>query len=531
MILSIKKLAVCLVCAAALVIPRIAEGQQSHAEVLANLNDGVVGVAYLDLEKLDFEATIGLAKKLGFQERQESAQLLELLPMIKPEIESLKSVGVSRIYAFLQTRDIQSAGTSWLLPLKPGSNPDVAKRVLSNLIEKYGNSLPMFSKIDSTKDALIVAAEEWQVESLKADSTARDFSEMWDSIGEGTIGLAVFGDDDSRRVVRELMPNLPSPFESVTGRLVADGIKWGGVALTIAETPGLKIELESMDEQSAVTAERSINQGLSLLQMLPGIESFVDESEIDFVFESIKPVRDGNRVSISIEQLTTDMDRFAKIVAPQVRLARGEAAKRIRLQTLRQLALGMLNYESAQSHFPTQAIVNDQGNPLLSWRVQILPYIDQGELYDQFHLDEPWDSEHNIKLVEKMPKIYTDLSPNAVANNEKGKTIFQVAAGEQLIFDGAKEFGFGDLIDGSSNTILIATLAHKNAVIWTKPTDWQVDLEKPIELLQEEGRTDVAVSLADGSVMQLMLGTPADKWSNIIQPADENVVYLDEFTK
>ena len=46
-------------------------------------------------------------------------------------------------------------------------------------------------------------------------------------------------------------------------------------------------------------------------------------------------------------------------------------------------------------------ILDPNGKPLLSWRVQILPYIEEQQLYQDFHLDEPWDSEHNIKLLEK----------------------------------------------------------------------------------------------------------------------------------
>ncbi len=56
--------------------------------------------------------------------------------------------------------------------------------------------------------------------------------------------------------------------------------------------------------------------------------------------------------------------------------------------------------------FPTAAILDKNGKPLLSWRVALLPYIEQDALYRQFKLDEPWDSEHNKKLIAQMPKIY-----------------------------------------------------------------------------------------------------------------------------
>ncbi len=76
------------------------------------------------------------------------------------------------------------------------------------------------------------------------------------------------------------------------------------------------------------------------------------------------------------------------------------------MNNLKYIGLAMHNYLDANSHFPPAASVDKAGKPLLSWRVMILPYIDQDQLYKQFHLDEPWDSEHNKKLIDKMPQIY-----------------------------------------------------------------------------------------------------------------------------
>ncbi len=68
---------------------------------------------------------------------------------------------------------------------------------------------------------------------------------------------------------------------------------------------------------------------------------------------------------------------------------------------LRQLAIAALNYESSYQKFPAQANYSDDGKPLLSWRVHLLPFMEQDSLYRQFKLDEPWDSPHNIKLLDR----------------------------------------------------------------------------------------------------------------------------------
>ena len=65
--------------------------------------------------------------------------------------------------------------------------------------------------------------------------------------------------------------------------------------------------------------------------------------------------------------------------------------------------------------FPARAIFDKQGKPLLSWRVQILPFVEEGELFKQFHLDEPWDSEHNKPLIAKMPAVYAKPGARSTA--------------------------------------------------------------------------------------------------------------------
>src|SRR5262249_51556565 len=96
----------------------------------------------------------------------------------------------------------------------------------------------------------------------------------------------------------------------------------------------------------------------------------------------------------------------AGLLIPAVQKTR-EAASRMQNQNnLKEMALAMHNYHDVNGKFPPAAICDKQGKPLLSWRVAILPYVEQDNLYKQFKLDEPWDSEHNKKLIAQMPKVY-----------------------------------------------------------------------------------------------------------------------------
>src|SRR5262249_26080186 len=112
-----------------------------------------------------------------------------------------------------------------------------------------------------------------------------------------------------------------------------------------------------------------------------------------------------------------------------------DAAKRMQsANNLRQIALAMHNYHDTFGAFPPAAIYDKNGKALLSWRVMILPFIEQDALYKEFHLDEPWDSEHNKKLLEQLPPVYRVEEEDA----KKHLTRYLGFTGKNAIFDGAK---------------------------------------------------------------------------------------------
>ena len=101
--------------------------------------------------------------------------------------------------------------------------------------------------------------------------------------------------------------------------------------------------------------------------------------------------------------------------------------------------------------FPAAATYDKAGKPLLSWRVAILPFIEEKKLYDEFKQDEPWDSAHNKKLLAKMPKLFADPTGKAKADH----TFYQVFVGKGAAFEGKRGIKLTDFTDGTSNTILI----------------------------------------------------------------------------
>ncbi len=162
------------------------------------------------------------------------------------------------------------------------------------------------------------------------------------------------------------------------------------------------------------------------------------------------------------------------------------------------LALAFQYYAKRYKTFPTNANYSEEGQPLLSWRVHLLPYIEQSKLYEQFHLDEPWDSEHNKKLISQMPETYADPDSALRAVNRAGKTTYVAPVAAETIFPGNVPLTFKDVTDGLSNTIMFVEVNPERAVVWTKPDDWQVDLNDPWAGLRRDDRNWFTAAFCDG---------------------------------
>jgi prepilin-type processing-associated H-X9-DG protein len=191
------------------------------------------------------------------------------------------------------------------------------------------------------------------------------------------------------------------------------------------------------------------------------------------------------------------------LLLPAVQAAR-EAARRTQcVNNLKQIGLAMHNYASAYGHFPPAASVDADGKPLLSWRVAILPFIEEQALFEQFKQDEPWDGPNNSKLIARMPNVYRCPSDPVVPGTST--THYEGITGPSSIFDGPDGIGFDKITDGTSNTM--AVVEAKAPVDWTKPDD--VPIAGVATAVGSRHPGGANVLFADGSVRFLKTITPA----------------------
>lgn len=115
--------------------------------------------------------------------------------------------------------------------------------------------------------------------------------------------------------------------------------------------------------------------------------------------------------------------------AQKATVASEDAQKRIQSQqNLKKIGVAIQSWHDVFDRFPTNTY-GKNGKPLLSWRVEILPYVDAADLYYQFHLDEPWDSDQNRRLISKMPDVF-----RAPGVDEREKTVYLAPVGPKALF-------------------------------------------------------------------------------------------------
>jgi hypothetical protein len=184
------------------------------------------------------------------------------------------------------------------------------------------------------------------------------------------------------------------------------------------------------------------------------------------------------------------------LLVPAVGKVREAAARTQSTNNLKQMALAMHMYNDVYGTLPTAASYSANGKPLLSWRVAILPFIEQQNLYMQFKLDEPWDSPNNKRLLASMPKVYQLPGDNHLPPDH---TVYRVFEGPGAAFEGrtGQPLGPGGFPDGTTTLLIVEA---DEGVPWTKPDEIPFNPKLPVPRIQGHWANGFMAAMADGSV-------------------------------
>jgi hypothetical protein len=220
----------------------------------------------------------------------------------------------------------------------------------------------------------------------------------------------------------------------------------------------------------------------------------------------------------------------AKVVAALAEAVAAHKTVALRGNHLKQIGLALHSYHDANGRLPTD-VYGPNGEPLLSWRVHLLPYLEAGDLYRQFKMDEAWDGPTNKALAEKMPAVFEAAGRDA----PKGQTVFQAFVtpdprkappargyvGRTWLVAGGKEPArLVTIADGTSNTI--GVVEARAPVVWSKPDD--LPFGEKLPPLGAEKADRFAALFLDGSVRTLPTDIKPEVLRLLLDVADGHVI-------
>ena len=181
------------------------------------------------------------------------------------------------------------------------------------------------------------------------------------------------------------------------------------------------------------------------------------------------------------------------LLMPATSAAREAARRATCLNNLKQISLALRGYHDTYGCFPPAYIADENGRPMHSWRVLILPYLERRDLYEAYDFDEPWDGPNNSKLAEIL-----DILRCPTATTPDTHTSYLAVVGPRTAWPDGKSSRLDDFGDGTANTLLLIE-SHQHSVHWMEPRD--ISFDEAVEMLSG----DVGWDDRDGCIEELFL--------------------------
>jgi hypothetical protein len=194
--------------------------------------------------------------------------------------------------------------------------------------------------------------------------------------------------------------------------------------------------------------------------------------------------------------------------------------------------LAVANYHDHYGTLPPAYIADAQGRPMHSWRVLLLPFLEQRELYEAYHFSEPWDGPNNRKLLAHRPRTYGFHD-----RRSEGSTVtnYLAVVGDETVWPHDRAVSMSQITDGAGQTILVVE-NHGADVPWTEPRDLDLaTMELDLRARSPNGVSSrfapPAVASAAGYVHTLALDLPPETLRALLTASGGEQVELDEYWK
>jgi uncharacterized protein DUF1559 len=198
---------------------------------------------------------------------------------------------------------------------------------------------------------------------------------------------------------------------------------------------------------------------------------------------------------------------------------------------LKQILMALHGYHDEHGSFPPAYVADKNGEPMHSWRVLILPYLDRQDLYDHYDFNEPWDCPKNRRLLSSSSNPYQCPEQREENSSEAN---YVAVIGPRTAWPGDEPTKVADFADGTSTTLVVVEVVD-SGIAWTEPKD--LTIHQAVEGLQQGGGLAIGsghtfsnhlyaptlgahLGYADGHLELLLENAPSDQWREVLQLDD-----------
>jgi hypothetical protein len=447
----------------------------------AFVQEDTVLVGHINLTKIDVAQIIQNSKPIA------DAIPPDSLPLVEGGQKYLtETLGIKEVFIVANLRMFPPQAVI-ILPKTEKTNTDM----IQELTDQYG--FTMVNRKDS-KYVLIIPKRSWTVsdadsyfnQNIPATLVDRpDIAEAFQAVENAPIKLVMAMPEFARKVIKETRPQLPSPFDKLDIVTPLSGLRWAAIGIEPA-TSVMNVTAAMTSELAAQNTLQSLQEAVPLI--LDGVPTsfsifgsgLLSVSQPEFKETLLKnqdriralviPKVEGKNLTVRWEK--PQFEEMFNLASPFLKELTTNEHDRIKRQPcstqIRILLLSLHTHHDSQGKFPPPFTVDAKGKPLHSWRVLVLPYIEQYELYKKIRLDEPWDSTHNKQFHDQMPTMFR--CPACTLGDPKRDTVYCMVVGEETIgVPNGKGISWDKITDGTSNTI--ALVERKTPVCWMEPVD------------------------------------------------------------
>jgi hypothetical protein len=212
------------------------------------------------------------------------------------------------------------------------------------------------------------------------------------------------------------------------------------------------------------------------------------------------------------------------LLLPAINAARGSAQRMACSNNMKQISLALMNYEAMNRHLPAACTEDPETHQKVSWRVEILPYLNRTDLYKQYDHTQPWNSPKNRLVSDTMVSEFRCHGASLPDNG----TSYLMIVGDDMVGGepGSKGVRMSDIHDGVSKTILIVEVPN-SGIAWAEPRDITIDeLIDRLDKGQSAHLHGFNVALCDGSIQLLPVDIDRETLRRLATANDGNPVDL-----